>query len=258
MKLRDLLETEKYLPAKLGESGAEVYHLPGLKAYLKMGRIGGLSDLDREGRVLRWLEGKLDVPKVLEYESDGNDEALLISEIAGRPASNIVSGAGATREEISTFVAQAARTMRTLHSIPADGCPFDQGLDAKFANAWENIRSGLVDVDDFDEECASKTPEQIFQELCDERPEDEDPVFTHGDLCLPNIIVGFGGEIAGFVDIGRGGVCDRYQDIALFIHSFEFNAAVKIDIESEFCEAYGIEAPDKRKMSFYRKMDELF
>ena len=50
----------------------------------------------------------------------------------------------------------------------------------------------------------------------------EDLVFTHGDYCLPNIIY-HEGKINGVVGLSRVGIADRYQDISLFLRSFEFN-----------------------------------
>ena len=50
-----------------------------------------------------------------------------------------------------------------------------------------------------------------------------DPVFSHGDFCLPNIFVS-DQKVTGFVDWGRGGVADRWQDIALCVRSLRHNS----------------------------------
>lgn len=94
-------------------------------------------------------------------------------------------------------------------------------------------------------------------ELVEKKPLSEDLVFTHGDLCLPNYLV-LEGEITGFIDFDRGGVADRYQDIALFLRSFGFNIGNGMDVRDIFCRAYGIKGLDEEKLYYYRLLDELF
>jgi len=256
-KLSGLLRLHMHERIDLGCSGAEVFYLPDLAAYLKVGMIDKNSDLGGERNVLEWINGKLDVPKILNYERSGETESLLISEVVGIPASQYVSVEGGTLETIRDFLKKAASRMREIHKIPIAGCPLDQRLDVKLAKAWRNIHLGFVDEADFESENLGKTAIEIFRELEIDLPQTEDLVFTHGDFCLPNIIVREN-EIAGFIDMDRGGVADRYQDIAVFLRSFQSNVAVNIDFDVVFCKAYGLESLDRYKLNFYRKLDELF
>lgn len=91
-------------------------------------------------------------------------------------------------------------------------------------------------------------------------PTDEDLVFTHGDFCLPNIILdrGTNGDvrIAGLVDCGRAGIADRYQDIALAVRSIVYNFG---DIwVAPFLESYGLPQPHEEKLRFFTLLDEFF
>ena len=111
--------------------------------------------------------------------------------------------------------------------------------------------------DDFDEERQGRTPQSAFRDLRAARPAEEDLVFTHGDYCTPNLLVDPDTlSLTGFIDWGRAGVADRYQDLALAARSIEYNfgaAWVK-----PFYDAYGITHPDAAKEDYYRLLDEFF
>ena len=67
--------------------------------------------------------------------------------------------------------------------------------------------------------------------------------------------LGDGDRIAGFVDVGRAGVSDRYRDLALAARSIEYNLGS--EYVAPFFATYGVE-PDPRRTAFYRLLDEFF
>jgi aminoglycoside phosphotransferase len=244
-----LLSTYEHRSVLTGMSSADVYYLPDLDAYLKIAPSDGLSNLSREKEVLEWLEGKLRVPKVLEFEERDGKQLILLSDHLA-----------AHRDDPATIydlLERSARALRQVHDLPIDNCPFAQDIDTKLAVALDNIREGFVDESDFDEKNLGRTAEEIYAELVEKKPPAEDLVFTHGDFCLPNYLV-LDGELSGFIDFERGGVADRYQDIALFLRSFTFNVEIPVDINEIFCHAYGIDSLDEEKMYYYRLLDEVF
>jgi aminoglycoside phosphotransferase len=257
--LHVLLETSAYDDHTGGFSGANVYHLPALAAYLKVARLGAASDLRLEKKVLDWLAGKLDVPKAIAFQLVDDVEYLLTSAVDGEPASKLVSSDDMTSEIAEKFLIAAAREIRRMHEIDIESCPLDQQLDAKLDLARKNIQNKLLsDTDaEFAQEHDGKLPEHVYRELIAARPDTEDLVFTHGDLCLPNIMVR-DGSISGFVDMAGAGVGDRYTDIAIFFRSFRQNCDIEIELESIFCEAYDLEISDRRKLEFYTLLDDLF
>jgi aminoglycoside phosphotransferase len=85
--------------------------------------------------------------------------------------------------------------------------------------------------------------------------ESEDLVFTHGDYCLSNIMIS-DGEVSGFIDWGRGGVADRYQDLALAIRSIIYNFGK--EHVPLFLDAYGVKELDEAKIYDYQLLDEFF
>lgn len=255
--LQQLLSEYPHTRNLTGWSGAEVYHIPGLSAYLKIAPVESLSNLLREKEVLDWLEGKLLAPKVLGFEEGGDKRYLLISEVEGQPASEYISGHRDNGEAVRELITASARAMRRLHDLDIRDCPLAQDIGVKLTAAFDNIRRGYVNESDFDQENLGRSAQDIYHELVEKKPVVEDLVFTHGDFCLPNYMVR-NGEVKGFIDLDRGGVADRYQDIALFLRSFAFNAEIPIDVNDIFCRAYGIDSLDEEKMYYYRLLDELF
>jgi aminoglycoside phosphotransferase len=256
-KLENILSLYRHKQVFTGWSGAEVYYLSDLAAYLKIAPVESLSNLRREKEVLEWLEGKLAVPKVLGFEENGIKHSILLSEIKGVPGSVYVAAGGYDTSLLLDFVRAAARAMRGIHDLPIADCPLLLDLDTKLSTAMENIKQGFVDESDFDRENQGRSAKDVYDELIEKKPLNEDLVFTHGDLCLPNIMI-IDGEISGFIDFDRGGIADRYQDIALFLRSFAHNIEIPIDVRETFCTAYGIDSLDDAKLFYYRLLDELF
>jgi aminoglycoside phosphotransferase len=100
----------------------------------------------------------------------------------------------------------------------------------------------------------------VLHELLAAAPIEEDLVLTHGDFCLPNVIIrphaAGAPRVAGLVDCGRAGVADRYQDIALGLRSIAYNfggGAVPA-----FLEAYGLRRVDQAEVDFIWLLDEFF
>ncbi|GAA3333918.1 hypothetical protein GCM10020331_099850 [Ectobacillus funiculus] len=81
------------------------------------------------------------------------------------------------------------------------------------------------------------------------RPTNEDLVFTHGDYCLPNIIINEG-KVSGFYRLGgRAGISDRYQDLALVIRSIAYNFW-RESHSPFFLKTYGVTGLDELKKIF--------
>ena len=123
--------------------------------------------------------------------------------------------------------------------------------------ARRRVKLGLVDESDFDAEQAGKHASDLYAELLKQRPQTEDLVFTHGDYCLPNILLDWQrNRISGFIDLARAGIADRYHDLALAARSLAFNFDARW-IPLLFQE-YGLAEPDENKIRFYKLLDEFF
>ncbi|WP_078546880.1 phosphotransferase [Litchfieldia alkalitelluris] len=75
------------------------------------------------------------------------------------------------------------------------------------------------------------------------------------DYCLPNIIVNKD-RISGFIDLGRAGVADKYQDLALAVRSI--TSKLGEEYIQSFFEEYGIAEINEEKLEYYQLLDEFF
>ncbi len=107
-----------------------------------------------------------------------------------------------------------------------------------------------------------RSPEALLYWLEDNRPPEE-PVLSHGDFCLPNLLL-HGDTLAGYIDLGRAGLADRWQDIALCYRSLLHNYDGTYSGVSHagwhpgmLFEALGLR-PDWDRIRYYILLDELF
>jgi aminoglycoside phosphotransferase len=163
----------------------------------------------------------------------------------------------AFRADMPRLVRLIAAGMRQIHSISIEDCPFDQRLDTRIEAARVRMINGLVDEDDFDPQRRGRSAEELYPGLLADRPRTEALVFTHGDYCLPNIIIDPANRvISGFIDWGSAGIADRHQDIALAARSLEYNFGA--EWVPLLFEEYGIELIDPAKIEYYKLLDEFF
>lgn len=92
-----------------------------------------------------------------------------------------------------------------------------------------------------------KRLEQL-RHLCPE----ETLVLTHGDACLPNIMV-MDSKLSGFIDLGAAGRADRCRDLERACWSLVYNYGNGYD--ELFLEAYGANHHDRAKLNFYRTLE---
>jgi aminoglycoside 3'-phosphotransferase-2 len=208
--------------------------------------------LHREVDVLRWLAPIARVPKVLwtgEHLGLDGWTALVMERLPGEPMSHVPP------EQAEPALVATIRALAELHAIDLAGCPFDARLPTRLAWAEANVEAGVVDEDDFDEERLGFSAARVLEEVRRTCPADEDLVLAHGDACLPNFLWS-GGDADGLIDLGRFGVADRHQDLALFLRSARHNHP-HVDLAALLEAHYPLAAVDEARCAFYRLLDEL-
>ena len=236
----------------IGRSTSTVYRLVSPEKptlFLKTAATPDAAELIAEHDRLRWLAGRVRVPRVVGFAVDAS-HAFLLTE--GLPGINAAEVPARLRPEVTV---QFAVELRKLHSVDPSECPFDRTLEQMLPAARGRAMAGRVDEADFDVERLGYTAIELLGPLYRERPEFEDIVVTHGDACLPNAIFD-DGTFGGFVDCGRCGRADRYQDLTLAARSIGSNFGGHF--AAEFFDAYGIDSVDADKVSYYQLLDEFF
>ncbi len=238
----------------VGEAGAIVHrlHAPGRPTlYLKHGQGDVADDITAEMVRLRWFGRHTPSPDVRGFVSIVDEAWLLMSAVPGRTAYQVLKAEPEKRVETVTTLAQH---LRALHAIPADQCFFNSQHPLRLKQARQRMEAGEVDASDFDDEHNGWTPEQVWSKLVSLLPLEPDPVVTHGDYSLDNVMIEHG-RVTGTIDLGRVGIADRYQDLAVLWNCLgEFGEELQVHMFT----AYGVAEPDLRKLRFHLALDEFF
>lgn len=210
--------------------------------------------------MLRWLEGRVPAPRVLESVACDGFRWMVMSRISGE-----MSCESTYHTDPHRLVKVLANAMKQLWTVDVSDCPVDQTPAAKLARARSIVENGRVDMDLVDPETFGEkgfsSPADLLSWLESHAPDCE-PVLTHGDFCLPNLFLE-DWRFSGFLDLGRSGVGDRWTDIAICWRSLRDNFgghygdAVPGFHPDELFTALGIEK-DQEKLTYYLFMDELF
>lgn len=214
-----------------------------------------------EYRMMQWLSGKLPVPKVLHFTFENGFYYLLMSRVSGEMACS-----DRLLSHPLELVQLLSSALQLLWQVDIDGCPRNTGLENTLKLAEYRVRNHLCTMEDAEPgtygENEFRDPQALLEWLKANRPV-ERLVFSHGDFCLPNLFFK-DGQISGFIDLGRSGTADIYQDIALCCRSLQHNldgayggrVYEKLDLSYLF-EALKIK-PDFDKIRYYILLDELF
>lgn len=250
-----LVEDRTWARDLVGEAGAAVYRLHGQASrpdlYLKHGKGRIAADVTDEMVRLRWLAAHIPVPEVRYFVSYPDEAWLLTTRLPGQTAYEVLRHEPGDRIAI---VDALAGFLRQIHAVPIATCPFNADHHLRLGLARERMDEGLVDVDDFGDEHRGWSAREVWDEIMALLPLDADRVVTHGDYSLDNIFVE-SGKVVGCIDVGRVGIADRYQDLAILWNCLdEFGS----NLQRRLLAAYGVKQPDEAKLRFHLGLDEFF
>ena len=169
-------------------------------------------------------------------------------------------------EQPHILVQALATGLKMLWEVDVKECPHLRDLDGMLTEARKRVENHLVDVEDaepttFGEE-GFQSPQELLEWLEENQPSFE-PVLSHGDFYLPNIFLEHN-QIKGYIDLGKTGIGDKWNDIALCYRSLKHNfdgtygGKVYENFNPDMLfEKLGLE-PNWEKINYYLLLDELF
>ncbi|MHA7986679.1 phosphotransferase [Rathayibacter sp. CAU 1779] len=188
-------------------------------------------DLEAEAERLAWAARFVRVPTVLDFRADDDGELLVTR---GLPGTNAVTERW--RADPERAVRALGSGLRAFHdALPVEGCPYSWSVEDRIARCRsEGIAERVAALD-------ALGPVPAVDRL----------VVCHADACAPNTLLADDGAVAGYVDLGRLGVADRWADIAIGAWSTEWNYG--LGYTDLYYESYGVK-PDDERIAFYRTL----
>lgn len=254
--IKRLIGFQKGKMDSIGCSDAQVMIFP--DRVLKIEKDCNISA--NEYYMMRWLQGKLPVPKIIAAEKVEDTRYLLMSRMHGKYLCD-----EAILDDQARLAELVAEGLRQMWAVDITDCPTNRTLDEKFKEIEAGLRGGWITKE---QACQTETygpggfesPAQLFDWLVKHRPVEE-PVLSHGDYCLPNLFADENG-LTGFIDLGFSGVADKWVDIEKGLWSMWANSTgqfggKKREFDRQLLfDALGMQA-DEGKLRYYSLLSEL-
>jgi kanamycin kinase/aminoglycoside 3'-phosphotransferase-2 len=220
----------------------------GTRRFLKVQDADSYEPLELQKQKLKWIEGKLTVPRVLYYERTSDKEYMITAEVPGCDGTTELC-----KKALPDVIVTIAEGLKSIHSVPIENCPYDNSLKKLLILARDSFNEGKVDSEELLRKFGDGDIEKTYIEILKLAQEvKEDLVFTHGDYSMPNVMIK-DGQISGFLDLGGCGKADPYADLAIAEKSIIRNYGE--EYVSLFYKAYGIDSPDRKKVKLYQLLE---
>ncbi len=242
-------------PLSGGKSGMRIYKLinnQDEKAYvLKLAdNLKGINELKYEVEILNELQDKEFAPKIYYTMFTPNIGVSLREYINGKP----IDQCGLSVDEV---VSICSKLMKAIHKINISR-HLMKTYATRLEEAKSNVRTGLVDVEDFEDEFKGYSADTLYKLFTELECVIDTDTFTQRDFNFPNII--YNGSEAVLIDWGGASISDPYQDISLLIREFRDTVDFidQKNLVSIIENTYGIDHIEDDKVRKFILLDEFF
>lgn len=207
------------------------------------------ADLESERVALQWLQGQCWAPELVHYCQQDEIEYLITEAMPG-----CSSDSELLKADIPGLLSTIAHGLRRIHNLASNDFPRDGSVDMLLARLERLIRLNLLKPEDLKRVGWHGSPHELLDHMHKIRPQAEESVLTHGDYCLPNILVK-DGQVTGIVDWGYAGLGDRHRDFAAAVKSICRNLGE--EWVNLFFKEYGINELDRERLKYHRLLYDL-
>jgi Aminoglycoside phosphotransferase len=236
-----------------GRMGEQIYKLATEKGiyYVKESQTTLVKEATKnEVMILNWISDTgLSCPKVIFSKAIDDIEYMVISAIRGINAHEIKN------MDIDQIVYLAVKVLKKIHNttITTDNKKLMNRTkyDVEQMHSW--LENGWINKEKF-EQNNNMTIYQALKYLEEQMDILDCSVLTHGDYCLPNILIDSNLDV-GVVDWAEAGINDKYKDFMTITKSIKRNLGIKY--VASFFDYYGVTNVDENKLTYFEMMDQI-
>jgi kanamycin kinase/aminoglycoside 3'-phosphotransferase-3 len=276
MRIFEKLKHQNYSLDTIGKSDSQVLIFDDSVLKIQKNNFESQNELN----TLLWLEKQNEIisPTIFDSEIIDNKLYILMSKIQNEVTENKNDFTMACDEYFlnneNLLTEMISKILNNIWNLDISNCPSNHNLERKLLQAEFNVKNNLIDIEDCQEETFStkdkkgkfENPQELLNWLKENKPtiNENEKCFPHGDFCLPNIFFNKTNKNNfGIIDVGRAGIIDKWNDIAICYRSLRDNTTgiygkgkYKFD-ENLFFQKLKIK-PDWKKINYYILLDELF
>lgn len=208
--------------------------------HVKLRPSSDSTKLTDEAERTRWARGRLPVPERAYAGSLPGVVMLITKTLEGTPSHKYINTL-----EPRTIIAGISSAIRAMQRIDTADFPFDpphwsthQAAEASIDKLATNPTKHRELHPDF----AGRTLSEL-KDIIDAGPGDTEKALSHGDLCMPNVLLDDKGSMTGIVDLGGLHVGNSHLDPAIMSLTVQANMGDKW--AGELLDLHGATANDQ-------------
>jgi len=203
------------------------------------------KELKIEAEMMRFLENKLDIPKVFSYGVSEEISYLLMEYVEGETLENLFRA----ESEKTCLVYELGRTLRKIHGTRLNETySYKDLISRSLVEAELNMQNNMLDPEEFLIDGIYTEPSKLLNHLMVQKIEASDVCLLHGDFRPKNIIYN-GSNVV--IDWGFSRAGDSYYDLAIILYYFDPQE------QSVFLDGYGIKSLDCERLKYFDNLSKF-